>query len=150
MKQVAALAERIELSISRWTKDRSESNGNRTTSELEELQTDMLSQLSNIGESWGKANDDDGWLQPDDAAEEKKALARTVSDARSWGQEALRKIREFRDESTAWQRQNDSASSQRQERKGGADAEATHKNKVSCGIRQQQRNQTGSRQQTQM
>jgi hypothetical protein len=95
LKQVATLVERIERSISRWTKDRSESNSDRTASELEELRTDMLAQLSNIGESWGEANDDDGWLQPDDTAEEKKAIARTVSDARSWGQEALRKIREF-------------------------------------------------------
>ena len=115
---MATLAERIELSISRWTKDRSESNGDRTASELEELRTDMLGQLSNIEESWGEANNDDGWLQPDDAAEKKKAIARTVSDARSWGQEALRKIREFRDESTAWQRQNESASSQRATRQG--------------------------------
>jgi hypothetical protein len=121
-------------------KDRSESNGDRTASELEELRTDMLGQLSNIGESWGEANDDDGWLQPDDAAEEKKALARTVSDARSWGHEALRKIREFRNKSTAWKRQNDSASSQRQERKGGTDAEATHVATVSkTGARSKQK-----------
>ena len=63
LKQVATLAERIELSISRWTKDKSESNGERTASELEELRTDMLSQLSNVGESWGEANDDD--ISPD-------------------------------------------------------------------------------------
>jgi hypothetical protein len=125
LRQVAALAERIELSISCWTKDRSESNGDRTTSELEELRTDMLGQLSNIGESWGEAINEDGWLQTD-AAEEKKALARTVHDARSWGQKALRKIREFRDEATAWRRHNDSANLQYQEWEGGADAEATH------------------------
>jgi hypothetical protein len=85
----------------------------------------MLGQLSNIGESWGEAINEDGWLQTD-AAEEKKALARTVHDARSWGQEALRKIREFQDEATAWRRHNDSANSQYQEWEGGADAEATH------------------------
>jgi hypothetical protein len=37
LRQVAAIAQRIELSISRWRNDRSESNSNRTTSELEEL-----------------------------------------------------------------------------------------------------------------
>ena len=54
LRQVAAIAQRIELSISRWRKDRSESNSNRTTSELEELRTDMLGQLSNVGESWAR------------------------------------------------------------------------------------------------
>ena len=54
LKQVATLAVRIELLISRWTEDRSESTGNRTASELEELRMDMLSQLSHLGESWGK------------------------------------------------------------------------------------------------
>lgn len=126
LKQVATLAVRIELLISRWTEDKIENNGDRTASELEELRTDMLNQLSHLGESWGEANNDDGWLQPVDATEEKKALARTVSDARLWGQEALRKIRDFRDESTVWERKNAPANSQREGREGGIDAKTKH------------------------
>jgi hypothetical protein len=57
----------------------------------------MLGQLSNIEESWDEATNDDEWLQTD-AAEEKKTLARTVRDSRSWGREALKKIGEFREE----------------------------------------------------
>jgi hypothetical protein len=143
LKQVATLAERIELSISRWTKDKSESNGERTASELEELRTDMLAQLSNVGESWGEANDDDRWLQPDDAAEEKKTIARTVSNARSWGREALRKIREFRDESTAWRRKNNPTNPRHQERTKGADDRSPHVAAVSLtgATPKQQQNQ---------
>jgi hypothetical protein len=88
LRQVAAIAQRIKLSISRWRKDRSKRNGDRTTSELEELRTDMLGQLSNIEESWSEAMNDDERLQTD-AAEEKKTLARTVRDSRSWGREGL-------------------------------------------------------------
>ena len=106
-------------------------NGERTASELEELRTDMLAQLSNVGESWGEANGDDGWLQPDDAAEGKKTIARTVSDARSWGWEALKKIREFRDESTAWKPKNNPTNLQQQERTEGADDGSPHAAAVS-------------------
>ena len=97
MRQVAAIAQRIELSISRWRKDRSAGSSDRTMNELEGLRTDMLGQLSNIEESWDEATNDDEWLQTD-AAEEKKTLARTVHDSRSWGWEALKKIGEFREE----------------------------------------------------
>jgi hypothetical protein len=85
----------------------------------------MLGQLSNVGESWSKATNEDEWLQTD-AAEEKKTLTRTVRDARSWGQEALKKIREFREEATAWRRHNDSATSRYQEWEEGTDAGDTH------------------------
>jgi hypothetical protein len=85
----------------------------------------MLGQLPNVEESWSEATNDDEWLQTD-AAEEKKTLARTVRDSRSWGQEALKKIREFREEVTAWRRHNDSAASRYQEWEEGTDTGDTH------------------------
>ena len=52
--------------------------------ELEKMQTDMLGQMYSIEESWDEATNNDKWLQTD-GAEEKKTLARTVRDSRSWG-----------------------------------------------------------------
>ena len=85
----------------------------------------MLGQLSNIEESWDEATNDDEWLQTD-ATEEKKTLARTVRNSRSWGREALKKIGEFREEVTAWRWHNDSATSRYQEWEEGTNAGDAH------------------------
>ena len=82
----------------------------------------MLGQMYSIEESWDKATNNDKWFQTD-GAEEKKTLARTVRDIRSWGWEALKKIGEFREEETAWRRHDDAATSQFQEWEEGTNAE---------------------------
>ena len=57
----------------------------------------MLGQMSSIEE---KVMNNNEWLHTD-GEEEKKTLARTVRDLRSWGREALKKIGEFREEETS-------------------------------------------------
>ena len=100
LRQVDAIAQRIEVSISHWRKHKSVEGGNKTLSELDKLRNDMLGLMSSIEESWEETTNNDEWLHAD-GEKEKKLLARALRDSRSWGR-ALKKFDEFQEEEFMW------------------------------------------------
>ena len=61
----------------------------------------MISQMSNIEESWEDTIYSKEWLQDYDE-KEKKLLAWAMQKSRSWGREALKKFDQFQEELFVW------------------------------------------------
>ena len=102
LKHIAVIVERIETSIPLWRKEKGMGADGRLD-RLEQLQEDLTDQLSSIEENWDEATNNVSWSQAD-TVEEKKIIARIVQDFRSWGREALCKIKDFQEEETEWGR----------------------------------------------
>ena len=77
LKNVAAIAQRIETLISRWRKDRGTGADDKRSDGLEKLRKDLIVQMSSIEENWDKVMNNVGWFWTD-TVEEKKTIARTV------------------------------------------------------------------------
>jgi hypothetical protein len=77
LKNVAAIAQRIETLISHWRKDRGTGADDKRSDGLEKLRKDLIVQMSSIEENWDKVMNNVGWFWTD-TVEEKKTIARTV------------------------------------------------------------------------